>query len=182
MPLIGEAKAAYQREYMKRRRSEARQGKGDPAPGASGREAALEAALASEREARRNLEVQVAYERTRRLAAEANAKAAPKPARTPVDPESELGRAKAKIAELQARLRAVIKERDRLEDRAHGGGLSKATLNAVRKALHKDLAAHSTPESREAALATLNADLDRHEKRSGARRQPSQHDPFAGAI
>ena len=160
-----QARFRARRDAEIERLRKAAEGKGDPAPGASGCEAELEAALASEREARRNLEVQAAYERTRRLAAEAKANARPKPARAHVDPESELGRAKAKIAELQARLRSVIKERDRLEDRAHGAGLSKATLNAVRKALHKDQAAHSTPESREAALATLNADLDRYEKR-----------------
>jgi hypothetical protein len=127
--------------------------------GGRGREAELEAALASERATRRDLEVKLAYERTRRLAADKGK--GPKPDRPPVDPESELGRAKAKIAELQARLRAVVKERD-----AHhyGAGLSKATLNTIRRALHADQAAHSTAESREAALAALNADLERQKR------------------
>jgi hypothetical protein len=149
---------------IERLRETARQGKSGPAPGptASTARLKLEAALVSERNARRDLEVKLAYERTRRLAAEAG----PKPARAPVDPESELGRAKAKIAELESRLRAVIKERNHRDQLLHGAGLSKATLNTVRKALHKDQAAHSTPESREAALATLNADLDRHEQRA----------------
>jgi hypothetical protein len=167
MPLTGEARTKYQREYMRRRRATARQGKGAPSPAPmSGREAELQAALVSERNGRRDLEAQLASERTRRLAAEAKAKAGPKTARPPVDPESELGRAKAKIVELQARLRATVQERDRLDELLRRAGLSKAVLNILRRALHRDQAAYSTPESREAALATLNADLDRHEKRA----------------
>jgi hypothetical protein len=146
-------------EIERLRKAAARQGKGEPASGAPGREAALQARI-------RNLEVQVAYERQARRYAEAEAKAGPKPARAPVDPDSELARAKAKIVELEARLRAVVKERDHCDQLLHGAGLSKATLNAVRKALHTDHATHSTPETREAALGLLNAELDRHEKRA----------------
>jgi hypothetical protein len=86
-------------------------------------------------------------------------------ARTPVDPESELAKAKAKNAELEKRLRAMVKDRDRLEGLVQTAGLSKATLNAIRKALHGDHAAHSTAESREQALGLLNAELDQHGKR-----------------
>ena len=50
MPLTGEARTKYQREYMRRRRATARQGKGAPSPAPmSGREAELQAALVSER-------------------------------------------------------------------------------------------------------------------------------------
>lgn len=166
MPLTGEAKAAYQRDYMRKRRAADRQAKAAPGqPAAAGREADLEAALFSEREARRRVEAELAGERRARLAAElAPVRPAPTPT-PPVDPESALAKAKATVGELRWQLRSLVKERDRLQQLLHGAGLSKATLNAVRKALHGDHAAHSTAESREAALAMLNAELDQHGKR-----------------
>jgi hypothetical protein len=81
MPLTGEAKAAYQREYMKQRRAGSR-----PATkrAAASHVSELEAALDRERKARRDLAAELAGERRARMAAEARAEMAwasrPKPA------------------------------------------------------------------------------------------------------
>jgi hypothetical protein len=79
------------------------------------------------------------------LASERN-KPAPKP--KPLDPDSELGRLKTANRNLRARLRNVIEWKN-----APQGKMPFATYRAVAMALHPDQAAHSTVETREAALA-----------------------------
>ena len=107
------------------------------------REAELEAELARERKARRELEAELA-----------KAKAGPKSAKAPIDPDSEIARLKLTIKELRARLReatisAVIRQT----------GISDATYRALYKAMHPDSMPKRGDLSLEDYVARLEAKL-----------------------
>ena len=116
MPLSGEAKKKYQREYMRRRRAGETQPKSEPSKSSTGDGTARV----------RQLEAELARERARREAAEAKA-----------SPTSD------RIAQLEAKLREYSLKIDGLEvqneriARAQGG-MRADEYNKILKVLHPD--------------------------------------------
>src|SRR5262245_48070241 len=171
MPLSGDAKTKYQRDYMRRKRAGEAAGKAKGK--SSGETAALEsrvrelgAELARERSRREAAEAELARQRARREApplpktpeewaaakeratAERKAKlaagkaAAAKPAARPM-PESEIvARLKTRVRNLQRELTHVREWHKR--EMARVGKMSRTTFNAVIKCLHPDQRANAT--------------------------------------